>query len=528
MTDQHFPILGASCPPLIGRGKALQRIWSDLTKMTPSHLSVVGPRYSGKTVLLKAVAARMRQGDSGYDWVIEWDLGHLTPDSDASFLANLQQLIANGLALGGSQYAEYVQAATSFADLREVLETFEADEKKLLVLWDGFDKPLGAGRLSRNLWDQLRELAASPALRVVTATRRSLHELIRNEESVTSDFWNIFDPAPVRIGIFDDDDCSAALAGLAPIVIERSGRTELANWSAAYPPLYLAILNEAVAANPTSIDNEAINHAAELALEREHVRHILSDMWDDCSAQAQDLYRHLVRERGILIGEVGASERTLLQERGFATSSGNRVILGCRLLARYLDSARPDGGSLARLFASWDDYRKHIRGVMELRLAQLYAVDGRLKHLIERAIQDIPDHPDDCLANMRGIADRALDMVWDRELGKPARVPKEWFEEWKYNGERGPENDWNGQFPSRRGHQIRLLQLMTGTERTAAKARHVSKSTFVLLSTVQRLGDFGQHLEGVSVDPGTAVAALMSCVELSACLARELVGRGTA
>ena len=53
MVKQIFPILGADTPTMIGRSKIMQRIISDLTKPTPSHLSVVGPRYSGKSVLLK-------------------------------------------------------------------------------------------------------------------------------------------------------------------------------------------------------------------------------------------------------------------------------------------------------------------------------------------------------------------------------------------------------------------------------------------------------------------------------------------
>ena len=57
----------------------MQRLWNDLTKATPNHLSIVGPRYSGKTVLMHGLAEQMRQGDSPYGAVIVWDLGHQIP-----------------------------------------------------------------------------------------------------------------------------------------------------------------------------------------------------------------------------------------------------------------------------------------------------------------------------------------------------------------------------------------------------------------------------------------------------------------
>jgi hypothetical protein len=208
MPDPRFPILGPDVPPMLGRAKVRQRLWNDLTKASPSHLSVVGPRYSGKSVLLKALAARMRQNDSLYGAVVLWDLGHQTPDSDTAFLTLLCQRLGQGIKTINADYGEHLLAVDSnvYSDLREVIQALKDDGTKVLMLWDGFDKPLGAGKLTRNLWDQLRELASIPSLRLVTATRRTLHELIRSEESVTSDFWNIFDMIPVRVEPFDDAD----------------------------------------------------------------------------------------------------------------------------------------------------------------------------------------------------------------------------------------------------------------------------------------------------------------------------------
>jgi hypothetical protein len=88
MTEPRFPILGPSVPPMVGREVHTERAWRALTKTSPSHISVVGPRHSGKTVFLTALANRVRNDGSFYTGTIYWDLGHLTPSSDADFIAN--------------------------------------------------------------------------------------------------------------------------------------------------------------------------------------------------------------------------------------------------------------------------------------------------------------------------------------------------------------------------------------------------------------------------------------------------------
>lgn len=62
MCDLLLPISGTTIPRMIGRGKLVQRIWSDLTRVTASNLSIVGPRLIGKTVLMKVLPEdRLRQ-----------------------------------------------------------------------------------------------------------------------------------------------------------------------------------------------------------------------------------------------------------------------------------------------------------------------------------------------------------------------------------------------------------------------------------------------------------------------------------
>ena len=190
MSDSQFPILGTEIPKLFGRKIIMDRLISDLTKKSPSHLSIVGPRYSGKSVIMKALFEEMSKEKSPYGAVILMDLGHQTPSDDLSFLKLLTKNLGASLKNNHADYADYLLSVEDnyYDALREVIGELNKESINILMLWDGFDKPLAKGNITRNLWDQLRELASNSSFRLVTATRKKLHELIRSEDSATSDF----------------------------------------------------------------------------------------------------------------------------------------------------------------------------------------------------------------------------------------------------------------------------------------------------------------------------------------------------
>jgi hypothetical protein len=501
----------------------IRRLWKDLTKTTPSHLSIIGPRYAGKTVLMNGLAERMRLGDSPYIAAIVWDVGHQTPDSNEAFLNALCRKLGEGLKAIDNVYGDQLLALNEdrYSGLREVLDALHDDGFKVLMLWDGFDKPLSTGKITRNLWDQLRELASNPSLRLVTATRRPLHELIRSEESVTSDFWNVFDMNPIKVGVFDEDDRDAIMATITRFSLKSGAKSELENWTAGYPPLYLSLINHLIEIGVAGeIDNIDVNKAAEASIDG--VGSILQYLWSDCPETAKDLYRHLVEYGETATSDIGKSERVHLGEKGFVKLSGSKVTYGCRLLEQYVKVNRADSGSIKRLFGNWEAYSRNIRSLLEHRLGQLTSLDATLCRFIQRSIEDIPDQPEVCLSNMRGIVDKALDLIWDVEFGPGRAIPLAWFTEWQHSGEKGSESYWDNKFPIRRGHQIRLLQLMTGTQNSAPKAKRVSKNTCVLASAAHGFGDFGQHIDGTEVTVGVAVSAVNICIELAACLEKDI------
>lgn len=531
MSDRVFPILGSEDPPMVGRQQLLQRVWADLTKATPSNLSIVGPRYVGKSIFLKALAARGRAAGSPYSIVLYWDLGHAPPTSDGAFIAALCDLLRDAMGAASSgDYSEHRSYLTdkTYASLKEVTDLLDSEEKAILMLWDGLDKPLGQGLLTGHLFGQMRDVFHGKRHKIATAARATQSELARNKQVYDSEFWNLFDVTPVRVGPFEETDLAAAVAK-AGLSISPGGMKEVENWTGNYPPLVLSVFNKlAEQKHAGAISNDTVNGAAKAALDE--VGELLTTLWEkDCTAGARDVYR-LLTERGELVtADIGKDEANCLALRGFAIRAGNKLKPACRLLQLHVQATMPDAGSLARLFGTWESYRAEIRNVLELRVKQIPIFNARLHRLIERSIEDIPDYPDDCLNNLTQIEDLALDLIWDRECGGSRQLPNEVVKYWTLHprtkdnivADKMNSNDWS--IPTSRGRQVGLLQLLTGSKIDFdCKAKHVSKDAYVLINAIHSFRNRNEHTEGQPIQVGVAVAAMITCVELLSCLAREL------
>ena len=137
MSDALFQISGATVPRLVGRKSAMQRLTASLAKPTPDHLQIVGPRFFGKTVLMHAVAEKIRSGDSRFKTVVLWDLAHRTPSTDDEFIRVLVQQIADQVASFNKDYADHLRNAdgNGYSELREVIDIFDGEKVKILLLW---------------------------------------------------------------------------------------------------------------------------------------------------------------------------------------------------------------------------------------------------------------------------------------------------------------------------------------------------------------------------------------------------------
>jgi hypothetical protein len=533
LSNPRFPILGTETPPLLGRTRIMQRIWNDLTKSTPSNLSIIGPRFMGKTVIMNALAKRIADDASPFEFVVFWHLGHVAPESDEAFISQLCDKLSDSLSRATVETNDYRQHLEehSFSNLSEVTDLLDEEGWAILMLWDGFDKPLGQGKLSGHLWDQMRTIFYGKKHKIITATRKPLSELIRSQDAICSPFWNIFDMNPVRIDAFDQEDLEEIIGLLPAHNFQPGAKTELFNWSAGNPPLFLGVLNRIIADIPKGqVDNGIVNKAAIKTLNP--LSDVIDAAWQDCPASAKDLYIHLTERGEEQFENTGRNERGCLIEKAFAQQVGNnKLAASCRMLQEHIQGTGKDSGSMARLFGAWDDYRINIRSLLERRLAHISRFDERLYRLVERALDDIPDYPDDCLNNLTGIRDCALSLIWQREFGTSMCVPHDVIAHWTepprsrhklVSGMMNP-NCWN--VPTDPLDQIRLLSLLTGSyPRFEAKAKAVSKDTFVLIDAIHNFRNRSQHAGGQTIHLGVAIAAIMTCLELLACLEREMAG----
>ena len=97
MNEKPYAVLGVGIPRLLGRSKIYASLRGRLTKASPDHVTVVGPKHYGKTVLLSHLASAFSQGEGDYLTAAYWDFRHGAPDSDSSFFRKLAQVVRTSL-----------------------------------------------------------------------------------------------------------------------------------------------------------------------------------------------------------------------------------------------------------------------------------------------------------------------------------------------------------------------------------------------------------------------------------------------
>ena len=529
MTENPYQVLGASVPSMLGRAALVARIERHLLKPSPDHVSVVGPAHYGKSVLLRHLADKHREGSNKYLTTVHIDLRRDTPTSDDAFKRRLAREISAALQPLHQDLSELL----AFEDegihelLVLVLDDLAKSDARLLVVLDGFDYALAGAGLTRNLWDQLRSLAQKTSLRFVTGSRRPLRELCRTEESRTSDFWEIFYDTPIRVAALEDADWDAFLQPLvdAGCVVDDSARKEVVNWTGGVPLLVCALLQKLWEQHrgASQLSKREIDRVAgELLGER---RELLAELWDDCGAELRADLGALVAA-DIQLTDLSEGRRRALESRGFGRILRNRLRYSCRLMQLYAEERAPALADLMRLLGTAAGFEMHIRSLLELRISQVAApgVDRDLFQSVSNAVRDIDPDPKHALIWIRSIADRALALIWDAELQPDRMLPQEWLDEWRYAGVKNlPEDE--GKLPHGSGMQCGVLRLITGTDRIRRQSRHVTKTTSLLVDHLQSVGSFGQHLKDfpeANVSIGFAASSVVSAISLVESLTADL------
>jgi len=537
MSDAPFPILGSNDPVMHGHQRLLDRVWEKLTKQTPDNLQIVGPRYVGKSVLLRALVEKGREdSDSPYKIVAYWDLSTAAIGSDGDFIKTFCRVLKGAMTSGNKGLVEPRQLlelavqeenGSPYDYLQEALDDLEAAGCFVLMVWDGFEKPLDAGVITGHLLGNLRELVYGKKHKLVTASRRTLQELTRSQELFGSGFFNIF-PSPERVGPFEKEDCVNIFAH-ASCNPQSGGVTELFNWTAGYPILFLAVINKLVERGLASADPEEVNEAATAVLGE--LDEIVDLVWSSFPVDAQDFYRLLVDEGEVPHGEYRTNQGyKFLNNACLVTKSSNGIIrpVPFRMLKEHVHNTAAAVGQVKQLFGNWEKYESNIREVLSLRLSQIRVVNAGLYRLVKRCIEDIPSHPGHCLNNLTAIEDDALELIWKHECGDEKAIPSEVIQYWEHSGvqndyvvEKLERNNWK--VPVDRLDQVRTLERLTGSRmHFSSRTRSISKDTYVLINALHTFRNRSEHKEGQEISLGVGVSAIMTCIELLACLEKDL------
>ena len=378
LSDNTYQILGVGVPPMLGRERLFEELCRHLTRSTPNHVCVTGPRLFGKSVLLNHLASHFKDAGDHYAASLYWDLRHGTPMTDDDFRRQFAGRVKAALEPAQPELAEYLEIEEEGPGdlLQLVFRDMESKGLRLLAVLDGFDHVLAGSGMTRNLWDELRDLGQRTSLRFVTGSRRRLRELCMTEESRTSDFWEIFYDSPLEVGCFEDGDWSGFLDPfkMQGVTLDGSARKEIANWTGGVPILAAGLAGRLLAESPggTTLSKPQVDAAAEEIAEEK--RDLLSALWDDCTVELRSDLAELAKGE-VPLSEVPDQRRRDLELRGFAHPSGNKLRSSCRLMARYASRKAEEVGNLRRLFGEAERFEVNIRSLLELRLAQVHGAD---------------------------------------------------------------------------------------------------------------------------------------------------------
>jgi hypothetical protein len=518
MKNNPFQVTTPPIASMRGRAREMQQLRSHLQKEVPDHVSVVGPRFIGKTVLLNALGSYFAGGDRDFDACLYWDIRHGMPTSDDGFLSEFGGRLKGPIERINADAVKMLTSEGSrFEVIKIVFETLQDENRQLLVIMDGLDGVLLSTDITKNLWDNLRSLAELSSIRFVTGSRRRLRELCASPDSKTSDFWNIFYDTPLAVGAFSPNDIGefVQLFKKAGITFERGAETELANWCGGVPIATSFLCNRLwdKLSDGQTVSPDFVNESCERALE--DGQDYWQGLWDDCSHEDRAFLFEVAKAGEVGEDDVNRKRAASLAQRGFLTVADHRIRFSSRTLRRFTEQAGPSSTELRRLFGTPEEFRRNAKPLAEIRLQQMPVGDQSLRDSVSVAVANL-DKAHIVLNQVRGFVNRALLMVWNSEI-PDRKIPADWTFKWQDGSTDPPAGTISSDDV---GRQLRLLNFMTGNRRAAPT--RIRRSTYLMLNSLKGIGDFGVHLGNEILGVGFGIVVALLLIEVFEHLTSDL------
>ena len=516
MNNNPYQVRGPGIRKMLGREQLFKKLCHRLTE---HNICVVGPPSFGKSVLLHHLASHFEDTSNHYVIPLYWDLHRRdTPRTDDEFRQRFAKRIKEALQPVQPDLAEYLELEDeSLPDfLHLVFEEMEGKKmegKKIcfLAVLDGFDDVLAESNITGNLWEEMYDLGHihMDSLRLVTGSRSSLSELY---------FSELFHYTPLPVGCFEDHDWRGFLDPLKSrrritFDDDDSVRQEIASWTGGVPVLAVALAEQIFDkfSDVTISESDVQRIAEELDGELWELR---KDLWKDCPIDLQSDLVALASRREV---QLPKERRADLKLRGFAKKSRkDRLRSSCLLMKQYAQEQEGEVGTLQWLFGDEEHFKSNIQSVLKHRLTQIRGADPKLMARVKRAIECLQDDLIESIALVRSTEKRALELIWDAELGPKRSLP----EDWKSKGIRFDEQN---KLPEESLEQCIILRLII-KERVSKK---VTRPTQLLVEHLHWVGNFGHHSGRSTVSVPIAAAFCMSAISLCESLTRDLANIAT-
>ena len=185
-------------------------------------------------------------------------------------------------------------------------------------------------------------------------------------------------------------------------------------------------------------------------------------------------------------------------------------------MKRYSQEQEGEVGTLQWLFGDADAFKSNIPRLLEHRLEQIRAIpsaDRALMDHVQFVIELLQQHgPIRSLGPVRDIEDRALELIWDAELGPNNRsLPKTW------KPKLSKPRKSVAEVPEDRGVQCGILRDITNKNGSEV----ITKPTQLLVDHLHSIGNFRHHMGNSTVSEPIAASFCLSAISLCESLAAD-------